>query len=288
MAVIGEFMGRNSTYVSRRSFLGVGAAVMIGATCGETGANASSLARAAGQSKPDVDGVKALVFDTFGTVVDWRTSVAHDVDLVAKQKGFKVDAEKFADAWRAGYGPSMNRVRTGELPWTKLDDLHRMTLDKLVVDFGMASLSEAEKNALNRTWHRLKPWPDAVSGLTRLKKKFIIGPLSNGDIALMTDLAKFSGLPWDCILGAELVRHYKPDREVYQSAADFLNLKVDQVMMVAAHLGDLRGAKGVGLRTGFVPRPLEHGSGGRADLEPDDSVDVFAKDFNDLAGQLGA
>jgi 2-haloacid dehalogenase len=280
-------MGRNSAHVSRRAFLGTGAAAMIASKFGAAGANASSMAQAADPSKPEIGAVKALVFDTFGTVVDWRTSVAHEVDLVAKQKGFKVDGVKFADAWRAGYGPSMNRVRTGELPWTKLDDLHRMTLDKLLVDFGMTSLSEAEKDALNRAWHRLRPWPDAVSGLTRLKKKFIIAPLSNGNIGLMTDLAKFSGLPWDCILGAELVRHYKPDREVYQSAAAFLNLKVDQVMMVAAHLGDLRAAKGVGLRTGFVPRPLEYGAGGRADLKPDDSVDISGKDFNDLAAQMG-
>jgi 2-haloacid dehalogenase len=163
-----------------------------------------------------------------------------------------------------------------------------MTLDRLLVDFGVAGLSEAETDALNRAWHRLRPWPDAVAGLTRLKKKFIIAPLSNGNISLMTDLAKHSGLPWDCILGAELVRHYKPDREVYQSAADILDLKVSEVMMVAAHLGDLRAAKAVGLRTAFVSRPLEFGPGGKPDLQPDSSVDVAAKDFNDLAGQLGA
>jgi 2-haloacid dehalogenase len=231
--------------------------------------------------------VKALVFDTFGTVVNWRTSVTQEVAQVAMRKGLRVDAEKFADAWRAGYAPSMNRVRTGELPWTRLDRLHRMILDKLLVDFGIVGLSEAETDMLNRAWHRLQPWPDAVSGLTRLKKKFIIAPLSNGNISLMTDLAKHSGLPWDCILGAELVRHYKPDREVYQSAPDILDLKVDEVMMVAAHLGDLRAAKGVGLRTAFVTRPLEFGPQGKPDLQPDASVDMAAKDFNDLAGQLG-
>jgi 2-haloacid dehalogenase len=210
------------------------------------------------------------------------------VEELAKRKGFSVDAAKFADAWRAGYGPSMNRVRSGELPWTKLDDLHRMTLDKIVTDFGITQLTDSEKNVLNRAWHRLRPWPDSVGGLARLKKKFIIAPLSNGNIALMTDLAKYSALPWDCILGAELVRHYKPDREVYQSAADFLNLEPSEVVMVAAHLGDLRAAKGVGLRTAFVTRPLEYGPGGRSDLKPDSSVDISAKDFNDLAGQLGA
>jgi 2-haloacid dehalogenase len=231
--------------------------------------------------------VKALVFDTFGTVVDWRTSVTQEVEQLAKKKGLKVDAAKFADAWRAGYGPSMNRVRTGELPWTRLDALHRMILDKILVDFGITGLSESEIDTLNHAWHRLRPWPDSVSGLTRLKKRFIIAPLSNGNIALMTNLAKYGGLPWDCILGAELARHYKPDREVYQSAADFLDLKLDQVMMVAAHLGDLRAAKGVGLRTAFVPRPHEYGPGGKPDLQPDSAVDLPATDFNDLARQLG-
>jgi 2-haloacid dehalogenase len=232
--------------------------------------------------------VKALVFDTFGTVVDWRSSVTQEVERLAQRKGLNVNGERFADTWRAGYAPAMNRVRTGELPWTKLDVLHRMILDKLLVDFHITGLTESEIDDLNRAWHRLRPWPDAVSGLTRLKKKFIIAPLSNGNIGLMTDLAKHAGLPWDCILGAELVRHYKPDREVYQSAADFLGLNLGEVMMVAAHLGDLRAAKGVGLRTGFVPRPQEYGPGGKPDLQPDSAVDVTAKDFNDLAGKLGA
>ena len=231
---------------------------------------------------------QVLAFDVFGTVVDWRTSVTREVEKLAKRKGLIVDGAKFADAWRAGYAPSMNRVRSGELPWTKLDGLHRMILDKILIDFGVAGLSQADTDALNRAWHRLRPWPDAVGGLTRLKKKFIIAPLSNGNVSLMTDLAKYSALPWDCILGAELVRHYKPDREVYQSAADILDLKLADVMMVAAHLGDLRAAKGVGLRTAFVARPLEYGPNGKPDLKADASVDVAAKDFNDLAGQLGA
>jgi 2-haloacid dehalogenase len=235
-----------------------------------------------------ITGVKALVFDTFGTVVDWRTSVAAEVAALAKQKGFAVDAAKFADAWRAGYGPSMNRVRSGELPWTKLDVLHRMTLDRILVEFKIEGWSEAEKASLNRAWHRLRPWPDAVAGLTRLKKRFTIAPLSNGNISLMTDLAKHAGLPWDVILGAELVRHYKPDREVYQSAADILDLQPGEVMMVAAHLGDLRAAKAVGLKTAFVTRSLEYGPEGKPDLKADASADLSAKDFNDLAAQLGA
>jgi len=272
---------------SRRDFMRTSVVAMMGAEYGAGRAIAFSPAQGAGQSKVAPTSVKALVFDTFGTVVDWRTSVTQEVEQLAKKKGFKVDGAKFADAWRAGYAPSMNRVRTGELPWTRLDALHRMILDKILVDFGIAGLSESEIDTLNHAWHRLRPWPDAVSGLTRLKKRFIIAPLSNGNIALMTNLAKYGGLPWDCILGAELARHYKPDREVYQSAADFLDLKVDQVMMVAAHLGDLRAAKGVGLRTAFVPRPLEYGSGGKPDLQPDAAVDLPATDFNDLARQLG-
>ena len=248
--------------------------------------------RAQGSSRASqaqtVASVKALVFDVFGTVVDWRTSVALEVQQLAKRKGVDVDGAKFADAWRAGYGPSMNRVRTGELPWTKLDALHRMTLDRILVEFNVANLTEAEKDSLNRAWHRLRPWPDTVAGLTRLKKKFIIAPLSNGNISLMTDLAKHAGLPWDCILGAELARHYKPDREVYQSAADILDLAPGDVMMVAAHLGDLRAAKAVGLKTAFVIRPLEYGPAGKPDRTADSSVDISATDFNDLAARLGA
>lgn len=262
---------------SRREFLQMGTVAMIGVELGA--------ARAKTQTSAPI---KALVFDTFGTVVDWRTSVAQEVNALAKRKGFVVDGAKFADTWRAGYGPSMNRVRSGDLPWTKLDALHRLILDKILIDFGITGLSESETAALNRAWHRLRPWPDAVAGLTRLKKKFVIAPLSNGNISLMTNLAKHSALPWDCILGAELVRHYKPDREVYQSAADILDLAPADVMMVAAHLGDLRAAKAVGLRTAFVTRPLEFGPAGKPDLKADASVDMSAKDFNDLAAQLGA
>ena len=232
--------------------------------------------------------IRAVVFDTFGTVVDWRTSVAAEIRAVAAHHRLQIDAFKFVDAWRAGYSPAMNQVRTGKLPWTKLDGLHRMILDRLLVEFGIAGLAEDEIDHLNRAWHRLNPWPDAVSGLTRLKRKYVIAPLSNGNISLMTDLARFGGLPWDCILGAELVRHYKPDPEVYLSAAAFLDLKPAEVMMAAAHLGDLRAAKALGLATAFVVRPLEYGPAGRPDLVPDASVDLTVKDFNDLASHLGA
>ena len=273
---------------SRREFLQAGAVAMIGAEFGTGRAVAFGIAQSDGRSNPQVASVKAVVFDTFGTVVDWRTSVTQEVEGLTRRKGLTVDGATFADAWRAGYRPSMDRVRTGELPWTKLDRLHRMTLDKILIDFRITGLSEAETDALNRAWHRLRPWPDAVAGLTRLKKRFTIAPLSNGNISLMTAMAKHSGLPWDCILGAELVRHYKPDREVYQSAADLLDLKPAEVMMVAAHSGDLRAAKDVGLRTAFVTRPLEYGPNGKPDLKADSTVDISAKDFNDLARQLDA
>ena len=269
---------------SRRSFLvaaiGTGAAAL---GRGVAGAQQRNMKQA------DVSSIKALVFDTFGTVVDWRTSVAEQVEAVARQKGVKVTGVAFADAWRAQYGPSMERVRKGELPWTKLDQLHRMSLDRLLPEFGLTMLSEPEKVSLNKAWHRLRPWPDSVAGLTRLKRKFTIASLSNGNISLMTDLAKFAGLPWDCILGAELARHYKPDPEVYKSAAEFLDLAPGEVMMVAAHLGDLRAAKAVGLRTAFVVRPDEYGHGPndrKPDLAASDAADISARDFEDLAGQL--
>jgi 2-haloacid dehalogenase len=269
---------------SRREFFMAGAGAMV-VTRLAAGPAAASQGR---QLAPPPGAVKALVFDTFGTVVDWRTSVTQEVEALAKRKGFSVDGAKFADTWRAGYRPAMDRVRKGELPWTKLDRLHRMILDRILGEFGITTLSESEVDHLNRAWHRLRPWPDAVSGLTRLKKRYTIAPLSNGNVALMTAMAKHSGLPWDCILGAELARHYKPDREVYESAAEFLDLKREEVMMVAAHSGDLRAAKEVGLRTAFVARPHEFGPNGKPDLKADGPVDISAKDFNDLAAQIGA
>ncbi len=279
-------MGKAS--IPRRALLQAGAIALLGVPVRGLPAASTTSTPKGSPLKPQLAAVKALVFDTFGTVVDWRTSVTQEVEALAKRKGFTVDGAKFADAWRAGYAPSMARVRSGDLPWTRLDDLHRMILDRILVEFGITGLTEQETDSLNHAWHRLRPWPDAVSGLARLKKEFIIAPLSNGNIALMTNLAKHSGLPWDCILGAELVRHYKPDREVYQSAADILDLKVSEVMMVAAHLGDLRAAQSVGLRTAFVPRPLEFGPDGKPDLQPDATFDIAAKDFNDLASQLGS
>jgi 2-haloacid dehalogenase len=232
--------------------------------------------------------VKALIFDVFGTCVDWRSGVARDAAAFARAKAVSLDPLAFADAWRAKYQPSMETVRSGKRPWTILDVLHRESLDALLPGFGLAGkLSEAEIDDLNRAWHRLDPWPDTVAGLTRLKRKYIIAPHSNGNLALLVNMAKRAGIPWDCILGAEVVRNYKPVPASYQDAVRTLGLKPANVMMVAAHNNDLRAAQQQGLRTGFVPRPTEHGPGQKTDLAPDGSWDVVARDFNDLAGQLG-
>lgn len=235
----------------------------------------------------DTAEVKALTFDVFGTVVDWRDSIIREGERYWKPRGVDIDWARFADEWRAGYAPSMDRVRRGELPWTNIDALHRMVLDGLLEKYGITRLSEADRDHLNRVWHRLVPWPDAVAGLQRLRRKYIIATLSNGNVALLTNMARHSGLPWDCILSAELARHYKPDPEAYLTAAELLGLQPRQVMMVAAHQGDLRAAQKVGFRTAFVTRPHEFGPGRVPDLTPDPSFDVVASDFHELATKLG-
>lgn len=232
--------------------------------------------------------IRALVFDIFGTVVDWRSTVIVEGERLNAEKGLTVDWGRFADEWRGTYAPSMARVRDGELPWTNLDALHRMALDDLLPAHGVTGLSETEIDHLNRVWHRLKPWPDSVEGLTRLKTRFTIGTLSNGNVALLTNMAKSAGLPWDVILSAELVRAYKPDAACYRSAADFLGLQVDQVMLVAGHKSDLWAAQKVGLRTAFVSRPLEFGPTYAANAAGGPAFDYEATDFLDLASQLGA
>ena len=234
--------------------------------------------------------VRALLFDTFGTVVDWRGSIIAEGQALGRAKGIDIDWAQFADRWRSGYVPAMDRVRNNEMPWTKLDDLHRMLLEQLLKEFKIKGLSEQEKDHLNCVWHRLKPWPDTVPGLTRLKAKFTIAPCSNGNVALLNNMAKYSGLPWDLILGAELARHYKPDREAYLTSVSLLGLKPGQVMMCACHLGDLRAAREFGLRTGFIHRPDEYGENGlqQADEAGQGDFDVVAKDILDLAGKLGA
>jgi 2-haloacid dehalogenase len=233
--------------------------------------------------------IKAMIFDTFGTVVDWRGSIISEGDSYwTPVKGVKVDDwATFADAWRSKYGPFMNKVRTGELPWTKLDDLHRMSLDEVLVDFDVTNLSETDREHLNFVWHRLNPWPDAPSGLARLKCRYVITPLSNGNLSLLTEMAKFAGLPWDCILGADLFRRFKPDPEIYLGASDILGFEPSQVMMTAAHPGDLEAARKIGLRTAYVHRPLEHGPGMEHAMPATGDFDVVATDFRDMASQLG-
>ncbi len=237
-------------------------------------------------------GIRALVFDIFGTVVDWRASIVREGDALSASRGLRVDWPAFADAWRAGYQPAMQRARSGEIAWTNVDGLHRVILDALIPRFGLDALTEAERDQLNRVWHRLDPWPDAVGGLTQLKSRYVISTLSNGNIALLVNMAKRAGLPWDCVLSAEIMKHYKPDPEVYQGAAQLLGFARDEVLMVAAHPSDLRGAARAGLRTALVKRPLEYGPNPRGlpapDALPDDRFDVVASDFADLARQLGA
>ena len=232
-------------------------------------------------------GVKALTFDVFGTVVDWRGSIIAEAREFSRSRHLDVDWARFADRWRAGYGPAMNLVRTGKLPWMTIDQLHRRILDELLAEFHITGLAEADRDHLNRAWHRLRPWPDVVEGLTRLKRKFIIATLSNGNVSLLTNLAKHAGLPWDAILSAELAHHYKPDPEAYLTAARLLDLPPEQVMMVAAHPDDLAAAARVGFQTAYIPRPLEHGPGGKAEPVADRNFDVTAANFIALAQRLG-
>lgn len=244
-------------------------------------------------------GVKALVFDVFGTVVDWRGSIIREGEQWGKEKGIDIDWGKFADQWRAGYAPSMDKVRNGEMPWTKLDVLHRMILEDLLQQYNIVGLAEEEKDHWNRVWHRLTPWPDSVEGLTRLKRKFVIATLSNGNVSLLVDMAKHAGLPWDTVFSAELFHHYKPDSEAYLGAVELLSCKPAEVMMVAAHPPDLKAAQSFGLKTGFVPRPLEHGPAhsaataksatpavANAAASPNESFDVTARNFIELAAKL--
>ncbi len=240
------------------------------------------------KEKADLSSVKALTFDVFGTVVDWRNTIIRECTLLGKSKRISLSWDEFADAWRGGYAPAMDKVRKGELPWMNIDAIHRMILDDLLIEFNVKELSETEKDDLNRVWHRLKPWPDAIRGLRRLRRRFVVATLSNGNISLLVNMAKNAGLPWDCILSSELAKHYKPDKEVYQTAADLLGLRPEQVMMVAAHKDDLYAARRVGFKTAFVLRPLEFGPKGKPDLTADPSFDVIAKDFIDLADKLGA
>ena len=237
--------------------------------------------------EPTLEEVKALTFDVFGTVVDYRSTIVREGGRFGEAKGFEIDWAAFADAWRGRYRPSMDRVTRGELPWTNLDALHRVALDELLEEFGVRGLSEQEKEHLNGVWHPLQPWGDSVVGLDRLKTHFVLATLSNGNVRLLLDMAKNAGLPWDLVFSAELARAYKPDPKVYRMALDLLMLEPNEVMMVAAHQSDLRMAQELGFRAAFVLRPLEYGPQAVPDLAADPSFDVVASDLVDLACRLG-
>jgi 2-haloacid dehalogenase len=235
----------------------------------------------------NLDDVAALTFDVFGTVVDWRGSIARELGSFFGPRGFERDWPVVADRWRALYQPGMEEVRRGRRPWVRLDDLHRENLRVVLDEFGLVGLNEAEIEHLNRAWHRLDPWPEAIEGLTRLRRRFILATLSNGNVALLVNMARRAGLPWDAILGAEVARAYKPLPEAYLTTADLLGLQPNRCMMVAAHNADLVAAGALGFCTGFVLRPTEHGPGQTTDLRPEHPFDVVASDFLDLADRLG-
>ena len=234
--------------------------------------------------------IKALVFDVFGTVVDWREGVARDLRAFFDLRGASgVDVHAVADAWRKRYQPAMEECRSGRRPFTRLDVLHRENLDAVLLEAGLdlTAIAADELDELNRAWHRLDPWPDAVEGLKRLKARYIIAPLSNGNVSLLLNMAKRAGLPWDAILGAEVANAYKPQPEAYLRTADILGLAPGEVCLVAAHNNDLSAARACGLKTAFVLRPREHGPGQVTDLQPGGPWDVVAADFLDLAARLG-
>jgi 2-haloacid dehalogenase len=227
--------------------------------------------------------VHVLAFDIFGTVVDWHGSIAREISAAFPA----LDADAFALAWRAGYQPAMRRVMAGELPWTLIDDLHRMILDEVLAQFGLAHLGEPARADLNRVWHRLDPWPDVVQGLERLKTRFILCTLSNGNLNLLTRLSKRAGLPWDCILSAEVFRAYKPDPRTYLGVAQTFDVPPDQVMLVATHHEDLQAARACGLQTAYIERPLEFGARNPKDVSPRAANHLHARDLLALADQLG-
>jgi 2-haloacid dehalogenase len=232
---------------------------------------------------------RVLLFDVFGTVVDWRGTVSREATAFLEQHGAsRIDGAAFADAWRARYAPSMATVRRGERAFVRLDVLHRENLLATLPEFGLsaASIAAADIDAFNRVWHRLAPWPDAVAGLARLREAHIVAPLSNGNIALLIDLSRQAGLQWDAILGAEVVRAYKPAPEAYLRTVELLCLRPDEVCLVAAHNDDLAAARGCGLRTAFVSRPTEHGPGQTRDLVASGDWDWVAGDFLQLADRL--
>lgn len=268
--------------VTRRRILRAAVAAALTAS-----AIVPSAAGAQPRSRGTNANVKALVFDVFGTLVDWRNGVAREAERVLKPLGHDIDWLAFADAWRGLYQPSMEEVRAGREPWVKLDVLHRRMLDRIRPQFGLEALDDDVADELNLAWHRLDAWPDVVPGLVRLRRKFILAPCSNGNIALMVDLARRNDIPWDAILGSEIARDFKPKPAVYLMTAAALNLPPEEVMMVAAHSRDLSAAAANGLRTGHVGRPGEGGPG-TGEPKPSVPVDFAAADMGDLATQLGA
>jgi 2-haloacid dehalogenase len=238
-------------------------------------------------SKNDKRLPRAIVFDVFGSVVDWRSSLIDELTAFGRERGIAADWVKLVDDWRGEYVPSMKRVFKGELPWTRLDDLHRASLEKLVAGQGIEGLADADLAHMTMGWHRLKPWPDSVAGLARLKSRFTVAPLSNGNVSLLVDMAKHAGLPWDMVFGSDLFGHYKPAPETYLGAARLLDLEPGEVMMAAAHNGDLKAAQKLGLMTAFFARPTEYGPHQQYDFEATGEWDYVARDIEDLARRLG-
>src|SRR3989442_1424063 len=231
--------------------------------------------------------IRALTFDTYGTVVDWRSSVLNELGALVERKRLALDCARFLDDWKAAYRPGMDEVNRGQRPWTTVDTIYRRRLEELLVTYDIAALSGEEIDALARVWRRLRPWPDALAGLRRLKQRYILSPLSNASFIGMVELARSAALPWDCIITAENARCYKPRPEVYRTAISLLGLAPEEIMMVAAHNYDLAAARGEGMATAFGPRPLEYGPGQTTDLVPAQAWDVVAEDFGDLAARLG-
>jgi 2-haloacid dehalogenase len=260
------------------SLAGVTAAAMIKDGRAET---------PSGNAMLDPASIKALIFDVFGTVVDWRTSIARESEAILKPEGYTLDWLAFADAWRDEYQPAMEEVRTGKIPFSKLDVLHRRNLERILPRFKVSSLDEATMQHLNKAWHRLDGWPDATEGLTRLHKKYLIAPCSNGNISLMCGIARRNNFPWDAILGAEIAGDYKPKPVVYLKSADAFDCKPHECVMVAAHSGDLASAAACGLKTAHVARPNEHGPG-KGEPKPTVPVDIAVSSFIELADKLDA
>jgi 2-haloacid dehalogenase len=234
------------------------------------------------------DEVTALLFDTWGTLVDWRSSVLDELCALGRRRKLEIDWEAFLDEWRSAYEPAKNKVNAGELPWTKMDVFYRQALVQLLAKHNITGFGEYDIEHLNCAWTRMRPWPDSVAGLTLLKRRYILSPLSNASFAWLIAIARFAGLPFDCIISSENARWYKPRPEVYLTAVDLLGGKPEQVILVAAHNYDLRAARSLGLRTGFIPRPTEFGSCQSKDFKAEENWDVIAEDMIDLASKMGA